>query len=348
MFDVTKIIEIINANGRQGPKDLKSHEVFGWVSRSIDISYDDYLAILRANAIPYNERQRFRNAYFTVSPSGVYSFFKSTEEELRPYIAYVIYDTPNLTSAEIKQRLKAIYPRFTLIDQMYQQNLSAPQCVVDQTIRNVLVSNYERQANRELFERTPIRPYTYSIKPAGEALALQVKRELESGTVGLPGSMRSWVRDQGPALIIAQPYSADEMAAIEEKNQHYDYQMPQTGCAEHRDRDFRLKATRIAQANYRCCIDEKHVTFATPNMPNFIECHHIVPLAAQREIPNINLDRLENLAPLCPVCHSAIHCGTPEVQNAIFEKLLDLYGDELERVGISRDTAREMFARYSE
>ena len=165
MTNVTKIIEVINANGRQGPKDLKSREVYNWVKRDLDISYEDYLSVLQANAIPADERMRFRNAYFIVSSSGVYSFFKSSEEELRPYICYIIYKTPYLRSSEIKDRMKEIYPHFTLIDQMLQQNLTAPQCVVDQTIRNVLVSNYERQANRELFERSPVRPYIYTIKP---------------------------------------------------------------------------------------------------------------------------------------------------------------------------------------
>ena len=41
MTNVTKIIEVINANGRQGPKDLKSREVYNWVKRDLDISYED-------------------------------------------------------------------------------------------------------------------------------------------------------------------------------------------------------------------------------------------------------------------------------------------------------------------
>ena len=31
-MDVKKIIEIINKEGRQGPKDLKSEEVYNWVN----------------------------------------------------------------------------------------------------------------------------------------------------------------------------------------------------------------------------------------------------------------------------------------------------------------------------
>ncbi len=347
MPSVTRIIEVINANGRQGPKDLKSREVYNWVKRDIDISYEEYLAMLKANSIPGDERHRFRNAYFTVSASGVYSFFKSTEEELRPYICYVIYKNPHLRSAEIKDRLKEIYPRFTLIDQMFQQNLAAPQCVVDQTIRNVLVSNYERQANRELFERSAVRPYTYTIKPAGADLALQVEREFVSGVSSISASSRSWVRDQGPALITAQAYTAEELAAIAERNRNYQYQPPQPGCAEHRERDFRLKMTRLEQKGFRCSIDESHRTFEAPNMPNFLECHHIVPLAAQRDVPNINLDCLENLAPLCPICHSAIHCGAPEVRYALFDALLERFGTQLEGIGLSAELARDLFERYA-
>ena len=347
MTSVTKIIEVINANGRQGPKDLKSREVYNWVKRDLDISYEDYLSVLQANAIPADERMRFRNAYFVVSSSGVYSFFKSSEEELRPYICYVIYQTPYLRSSEIKDRMKEIYPHFTLIDQMLQQNLTAPQCVVDQTIRNVLVSNYERQANRELFERSPVRPYIYTIKPAGIELALQVERALLSGTADISASARSWVHDQGPALIIADPYTDEELAQLRERDRSFRYQPPQPGCAEHRVRDMRLKATRLKQAGYLCSIDESHRSFEAPNMPNFVECHHIVPLEAQREVPDINLDCLENLAPLCPICHAAIHCGTDDVRRNIFEQLLTRYAGSLNSIGISADLARELYEKYS-
>ncbi len=346
MISVTKIIEVINANGRQGPKDLKSREVYNWVKRDIDISYEDYLSVLQANAIPADERMRFRNAYFVVSSSGVYSFFKSSEEELRPYICYIIYQTPYLRSSEIKDRMKEIYPHFTLIDQMLQQNLTAPQCVVDQTIRNVLVSNYERQANRELFERSPVRPYIYTIKPAGAELALQVERAIASGTANIPAAVRSWVHDQGPALITAEPYSDEELAQIRASGTFH-YQAPEAGLAEHRGRDNRLKATRLRQAGYRCSVDESHRSFEAPNMPNFLECHHIVPLAAQRELPDINLDCLENLAPMCPVCHTAIHCGTDEVRRDMFERLLSRFGDSLQSIGISPEQARALFLKYS-
>lgn len=347
MTNVIKIIEVINANGRQGPKDLKSREVYNWVKRDLDISYEDYLSVLQANAIPADERMRFRNAYFIVSSSGVYSFFKSSEEELRPYICYIIYKTPYLRSSEIKDRMKEIYPHFTLIDQMLQQNLTAPQCVVDQTIRNVLVSNYERQANRELFERSPVRPYIYTIKPAGAELALQVERALVSGTVSIPAPVRNWVHDQGPALIVAEPYSDEELAQLRERSSSFHYKAPEAGLAEHRERDNRLKATRLRQADYRCSIDESHRSFEAPNMPNFVECHHIVPLAAQREVPDINLDCLENLASMCPVCHSAIHCGTDEVRRDMFERLLVRYENSLQSIGISAEQARELFEKYN-
>lgn len=345
MQSVTDIIKVINQNGRQGPKDLKSREVYGWVQRDIDISYEDYLALLQANAIPSSERSRFRSAYFLVSPSGVYSFFKSTEEELRPYICYIIARTPLLRSAEIKSRLKEIYPGFTLVDLMLQQNLTAPQCVVDQTIRNVLVSNYERQANRELFERSSVRPYTYTIKPAGAELARRAELALQNARRGTLPEPQGWVRDQGPALITAHAYSAEELKAVAERNRSFSYQPPEPGCAERR-RDFRLKATRIAQLGFACSADAGHRTFEAPGMPNFVECHHIVPLSAQRELPNINLDCLENLAPLCPTCHSAIHCGTEEVRLALFETLLARFSCELGSIGLAPERARELFLRF--
>ena len=71
-MDVKKIIEIINKEGRQGPKDLKSEEVYNWVKKQLNISYNDYKKILESNAIDDSKRNENRNAFFVIDKHGEY------------------------------------------------------------------------------------------------------------------------------------------------------------------------------------------------------------------------------------------------------------------------------------
>lgn len=71
-MDVKRIIEIINKEGRQGPKDLKSKEVYTWVKNKLNISYDDYKKVLESNAIDNSKRSKNRNAFFVIDKHGKY------------------------------------------------------------------------------------------------------------------------------------------------------------------------------------------------------------------------------------------------------------------------------------
>ena len=106
MVDVKKIVEIINKEGRQGPKDLKSQEVYNWVAKKIKISYDDYKKVLDDNAILEKDRLSNRNAFFVIEKSGKYQLFKSKEDEIRKYLCYIVRENPNITSKEARLKFK--------------------------------------------------------------------------------------------------------------------------------------------------------------------------------------------------------------------------------------------------
>src|SRR5574344_3067103 len=142
---ITKIINLINKNGRQGPKDLKSNEVFNWVTSGISLTYSEYLKILTENSIKYTEREKIRNAYFIIDKKGKYQLFKSNEEEIRKYLCYIVRENPNITSAKAKIKFKTMYRDYTYVDLMDQKNLSSKQDIIDQTIRNILTSNIHKK-----------------------------------------------------------------------------------------------------------------------------------------------------------------------------------------------------------
>ena len=75
-----------------------------------------------------------------------------------------------------------------------------------------------------------------------------------------------------------------------------------------------------------------------------MEAHHLIPMAAQKDF-SINLDRIENIVSICPICHSAIHLGDDATRLEILKKLYDAKEKELKSVGINI-TFGELFAKY--
>ena len=61
---------------------------------------------------------------------------------------------------------------------MEQKNLNSSQDVIDQTFRNILVSNYEKQKNKILFHRSTTKPYVYTVTEKGKELASILEVEL--------------------------------------------------------------------------------------------------------------------------------------------------------------------------
>lgn len=89
----------------------------------------------------------------------------------------------------------------------------------------------------------------------------------------------------------------------------------------------------IQKAYYCCEKDHNHTTFTSNRThKNYMEAHHLIPVCFQQEIwdeYHINIDCIENLVSLCPICHKAFHYGTKEVKTKIitelYEKILPKY-----------------------
>lgn len=98
--------------------------------------------------------------------------------------------------------------------------------------------------------------------------------------------------------------------------------------------DPRIIKTANKLNDYTCIINKEHQTFILSNETKYIEGHHIIPMCAQKDFEE-NLDRIENIATLCPLCHKAIHYANKtykqELLSIIFNKDKQL---ELEKLGL--------------
>lgn len=106
----------------------------------------------------------------------------------------------------------------------------------------------------------------------------------------------------------------------------------------------RIAKTAIDISNYECLCDEQHHTFKSKLGTEYMEAHHLIPMAAQGDF-EINIDRVENIVSLCPLCHSAIHLGEDSIRLDLLKKIYDIKKQELESVGLNISFG-DLFFKY--
>ena len=107
----------------------------------------------------------------------------------------------------------------------------------------------------------------------------------------------------------------------------------------------RVKKTAIKECGYKCFNDNTHILFKKKDGTNYVEGHHIIPMAAQSEFEDINLDRTENVVALCPYCHKAIHHGDENTVRSILDNIFKFREEDLKEVGISINK-EELYIKY--
>lgn len=106
----------------------------------------------------------------------------------------------------------------------------------------------------------------------------------------------------------------------------------------------RISKTVLDKSNYKCIIDNNHKTFKTKIEKQYMEPHHFIPMAAQKDF-KINLDRIENIVSICPTCHCAIHYGNKETRFKLVEKIYKLKEKKLKEVGLNI-SLNDLFNKY--
>lgn len=111
----------------------------------------------------------------------------------------------------------------------------------------------------------------------------------------------------------------------------------------------RIAKAELKKNEYKCFFDtaeESHKTFETPSGQNYVEAHHIIPLAQQSKFPNM-LDTKANIVPLCPNCHRKIHKGTKQTVDEMLEKIFQEREKALSQSGL-KVTIEELESFYHE
>ena len=107
----------------------------------------------------------------------------------------------------------------------------------------------------------------------------------------------------------------------------------------------RIGKTALQLADYECACDkDNHKTFISKLGKPYMEAHHLIPMSAQKDF-SVNLDRVENIVCLCPICHSAIHLGKDSVRLNVLTKLYAEREDVLKKWELDISLG-ELFSKY--
>lgn len=93
----------------------------------------------------------------------------------------------------------------------------------------------------------------------------------------------------------------------------------------------KLAKTVLKRCGYKCeygrLTGSEHITFtAMSNLP-YLEAHHLIPMKAQKDFGDVNLDRVENIVGLCPMCHCIVHYGNLVEKEHV---LRELYNERIQ------------------
>lgn len=105
----------------------------------------------------------------------------------------------------------------------------------------------------------------------------------------------------------------------------------------------------IQKVNYLCENIREHVTFiSSTTMKPYMEAHHLIPISYQEEMWSeygVNVDCIENIVSLCPICHRAIHYAEDKYKINIIRNMYNLKIGGLKEIGVDL-TLEELIELY--
>lgn len=92
---------------------------------------------------------------------------------------------------------------------------------------------------------------------------------------------------------------------------------------------------------YQCFFDKRHETFPGKNRQNYVEGHHIIPISYSDSFSE-ELDCEENIIPLCPNCHKAMHHSINEYKLNLLLTIMEKKKD-LNKFNITIEDLKEIY-----
>ncbi len=92
-------------------------------------------------------------------------------------------------------------------------------------------------------------------------------------------------------------------------------------------RDRKISQNALRMANYLCEVNNDHFVFRRKGSGiNYTEPHHLIPLCARLDFPDVDLDREQNIISLCSNCHNFLHYGADntELLHILYEQRKEL------------------------
>ena len=97
----------------------------------------------------------------------------------------------------------------------------------------------------------------------------------------------------------------------------------------------------VKEYGHVCFFDDTHITFPTYSKSNYVEGHHIIPLALNDSFSE-DLDCEENIIPLCPNCHKAMHHATNKFKENLLNQILE-YDKDFDKFNLSLEDMKEIY-----
>lgn len=97
----------------------------------------------------------------------------------------------------------------------------------------------------------------------------------------------------------------------------------------------------LKEGEFKCFFNENHITFKTETKPNYVEGHHIIPISLDDSFSQ-ELDSLDNVIPLCPTCHRAIHFAVNDKKEELLKIVLN-NKKELKKYNVELEDLKEIY-----
>lgn len=106
-------------------------------------------------------------------------------------------------------------------------------------------------------------------------------------------------------------------------------------------RDQSIIQEVLEENGYSCFFSDEHETFPSYSRPNYVEGHHVIPVALNDSFDE-ELDCKENVIALCPNCHKAMHYATNEYKEDLLQIILNK-NHEFAKFDLSLEDMKEIY-----